>query len=243
MFESTLPSDKFKQQVQDSLKNHAAGWRAVRYSRLQYIYTSGARDGMIYYIESGQVKLLLPSYEGKQCLASIRTAGDIFGELCLSGQPVRLETAVAMKESSLKKISARDFLASMKSDSMMEGLAGRVSEQLEIIGSLTTSDSEHRLARTLLHLGRQLGTVDSRTVHIRQKISQEELSAMVGTTRTRIGIFLKKFRKLGLIGVTDEGYLVIEHEKMREYLMRDPKPDGSRMAESIAELVGFGSHQ
>ena len=97
MVEFTLPSEKFKQQVRESLKNQGPGWRTVRVSKNHRIYTSGERDGMIYVIESGQVKLLLPSYEGKECLLSIRTAGDIFGELCLSGQTVRLETVVAMK--------------------------------------------------------------------------------------------------------------------------------------------------
>jgi len=225
MVEFTLPCDRFKQQVRGSLNNQALGWRSANYTKSQYIYTSGERDGMIYYIESGQVKLLMPSYEGKQCLASIRTAGDIFGEPCLSGQSVRLETAMAMKETSLKKILARDFIAYMKSNSMLESLiqylAVKVSEQLEIIGALTTEDSEHRLAKTLLHLGRQLGISDSGTVRIQQKISHEELSTIVGTTRPRVGIFLKKFRQLGLIGKTPEGHLVIRQQKMREYMMQD----------------------
>ncbi len=229
MIELTLPSDKFSHQVGDFFKNQPPGCRTVRYAKSQNVYTSGERDASIYYIESGQVKLLLTSYEGKQCLASIRTTGDILGELCLSGQPARLETAGAMQESVVKKIAAKDFIAGMKSASMLEGLvqylAMRVSEQLEIICALTTADSEHRLARTLLHLGRVLGTVDSRTMLIQQRISHEELSAMVGTTRPRVGIFLKKFRQLGLVQATAEGCLLIEQEKMKEYLMHDPKGD------------------
>ncbi len=245
MVEFTLPSDRFKQQVRESLKNQPLGWRTVKYSKSQYIYTPGARDGMIYYIESGQVKLLLPSYDGKLCLTSIRTSGDIFGESCLSGQSVRLEMAVAMKELSLRKISAHEFVATMKSNALLESLiqylATRISEQLEVIGALTTENSEHRLAKTLLHLGRLLGTGDSHTVRIQQRISHEELSTIVGTTRPRIGIFLKKFRQLGLVGVTDDGFLVIEPEKMRQYLRQDSEANDVRITESAASPANLYS--
>ncbi len=222
MVEFTRPCDRFKMQIRETLRKPSSGWHTARYLKSQYIYTSGQHDGMIYYIESGQVKLLLPSQEGKQCLAAIRPQGDIFGELCLSGQPMRLETAVAMKDTILKKILARDFIASIRGNSMFEDLvqylASRVSEQWEIICTLTTTDSEHRLAKTLLHLGKLLGTPDSRAIRIQNKISHMELSAMVGTTRSRIGSFLKKFRQLGLVGMTAEGSLVIERQKMQQYL-------------------------
>jgi CRP/FNR family transcriptional regulator, cyclic AMP receptor protein len=222
MVELTAPCEKFKLQIRETLRKSSSRWHTVRYSKSQYVYTTGQRDGMIYYIESGQVKLLICSAEGKQCLAAIRPQGEIFGELCLSGQPMRLETAIAMRDTVLKKISARDFLASIKDNSMLEDfvqyLASRVSEQWEIICTLTTADSEHRLAKTLLHLGKLLGTPEARIVRIQDKISHMELSAMVGTTRSRIGSFLKKFRQLGLVGTTAQGGLVIEQQKMRQYL-------------------------
>ena len=233
MVEFTRPCDKFKLQIREALRKPSSGWHTARYSKSEYIYTTGQRDRMIYYIESGQVKLLMCSPEGKQCLAAIRPPGEILGELCLSGQPVRLETAVAMEETILKKISASDFLASIKGSSMIENfvqyLASRVSEQWEIICALTTTDSEHRLAKTLLHLGKLLGTPDSSTIRIQNRISHIDLSAMVGTTRSRVGSFLKKFRQLGLVGMTAEGCLVIEQEKMQQYLKQhtdqEPVPE------------------
>ncbi len=43
---------------------------------------------------------------------------------------------------------------------------------------------------------------------------------MVGTTRPRIGYFLKKFKALGLIEVTRERYLILRESKLAEYLAR-----------------------
>jgi CRP-like cAMP-binding protein len=76
---------------------------------------------MVYFIESGQIKLLMLSPEGKQCLLAIHSAGDIFGELCLFGLGARLETATAMEETNLKKIPRSQFLARLSRDSLLEG--------------------------------------------------------------------------------------------------------------------------
>ena len=66
------------------------------------VYNCGDQDEMVYFIESGQIKLLLLSPEGKECLLAIHSNGDIFGELCLAGL-ARHESATAMRETKLKK--------------------------------------------------------------------------------------------------------------------------------------------
>ena len=76
---------------------------------------------MVYFIESGQIKLLMLSPEGKECLLAIHSAGDIFGELCLSGSGARLETATAMEDTILKQIPASQILARLSRDSLLEG--------------------------------------------------------------------------------------------------------------------------
>jgi CRP-like cAMP-binding protein len=46
-----------------------------------------------------------------------------------------------------------------------------------------TVDSEQRLGKTLLQLARTLGKKDQQSTRIELKISHDELSEMVGTTR------------------------------------------------------------
>jgi CRP/FNR family transcriptional regulator, cyclic AMP receptor protein len=76
---------------------------------------------MVYFIESGQIKLLMLSSEGKECLLAIHSGGDIFGELCLSRLGPRLETATAMKVTMLKQIPCDQFFARLRRDSLFEG--------------------------------------------------------------------------------------------------------------------------
>jgi len=58
---------------------------------------------------------------------------------------------------------------------------------------------------------------------------------MVGTTRPRIGIFLKKFRALGLIRLNEDRCLVIEEAKLEDYLLQDPS-DRQSGEEAIRKL-------
>jgi CRP-like cAMP-binding protein len=220
--QQTPQADEFKQQLRDSLVRETMNSRAVKIARHANVYTCGDQDEMVYFIESGQVKLLMLSSEGKECLLAIHSAGDVFGELCLSGLGARLETATAMKQTMLKQIPSSQFLGRLSRDSLFEGfvryLAVRIADQQQVIANLVTVDSEQRLGQTLLQLARTMGKKDPRSIRIELRISHEELSAMVGTTRPRISLFMQRFHNLGLIETNRDRFLIIKEKKLTDYL-------------------------
>jgi CRP/FNR family cyclic AMP-dependent transcriptional regulator len=220
--QQTPQADEFKQQLHDSLVRETMNTRAVKIARHANVYTCGDQDEMVYFVESGQVKLLMLSSHGKECLLAIHSAGDVFGELCLSGLGTRLETATAMKQTMLKQIPCAQFLGRLSHDSLFEGfvryLAVRIADQQQVIANLVTVDSEQRLGQTLLQLARTMGKKDPRSIRIELKISHEELSEMVGTTRPRISVFMQRFHNLGLIETNRERYLIIKEKRLTDYL-------------------------
>jgi CRP/FNR family transcriptional regulator, cyclic AMP receptor protein len=222
MIQETPQAERFKRQLRDSLRQETQDSHAIKIAKHDHIYTCGDRAETVYFVESGQIKLLMLSPEGKECLLAIHTAGDIFGELCLSGLGSRLETAVAMEETSLKQIPCSSFFARLRRDLLFEGfvryLAVRIADQQQVIANLVTADSEQRLGKTLLQLARKLGKQGPRSIRIEHKISHEELSEMVGTTRPRISKFMQRFRILGLIETSAEHFLVIKEKKLTDYL-------------------------
>lgn len=224
MIQDTPEAERFKEQMRDSLRRETLNSRAVTIPRHSHVYTCGDQDEMVYFIESGQIKLLLLSPEGKECLLAIHSSGDIFGELCLAGLGGRHETATAMKETKLKQIPCAQFFARLSRESLLEGfaqyLAVRIADQQHVIANLVTVDSEQRLGQTLLQLARTLGKKDPRSIRIELKISHEELSAMVGTTRPRISFFMQRFRNLGLIESNRDRFLIIKEHKLTDYLAR-----------------------
>jgi CRP-like cAMP-binding protein len=222
MIQQTPQSDRFKQQLRDSLRRETRKSRAVKIARHANVYTCGDKDEHVYFIASGQIKLLILSSHGKECMLAIHTAGDIFGELCLSGLGARVETATAMKQTMVKQIPSSQFFARLSRDSLIEGfvryLAVRIADQQQVIANLVTVDSEQRLGQTLLQLARTLGKKDPRSIRIELKISHEELSEMVGTTRPRISMFMQRFHNLGLIETNRDRFLVIKEHKLTAYL-------------------------
>ena len=222
MIQQTPQAEEFKQQLRDSLQRETLNSRAVKIARHANVYNCGDQDEMVYFIETGQVKLLMLSSEGRECILAIHTAGDIFGELCLSGLGARLETATAMKQTSLKQIPCSQFFARLSRDSLFEGfvryLAVRIADQQQVIANLVTVGSEQRLGKTLLQIARTLGKKDPRSIRIELKISHEELSEMVGTTRPRISLFMQRFHNLGLIETNKDHFLIIKENKLTDYL-------------------------
>jgi CRP-like cAMP-binding protein len=156
----------------------------------------------VFYIQSGQVKLSVVSTAGKEAVVAILGPGDFFGEGCLAGQPRRMGTATAIIATTVMRIGKAEMMRTLHEQSGLSDrfiahmLTRNIRIEEDLIDQLFNS-SEKRLARTLLLLARY-GDEDTpeRTL---PKLSQETLAEMVGTTRSRINVFMNKFRKLGFI--------------------------------------------
>ena len=222
MIQESPESDRFKAEMRESLAAATKNSSAIKIGKHSNVYTVGDEHETVYFIESGQIKLVMISSEGKECMLAIHGSGDVFGELCLSGLGARLETATAMEDTFLKEIPCGRFLDRLATDSLLEGfvkyLTVRVADQQQVIANLVTVDSEHRLGETLLQLARKFGKKDPRSIRIELRISHEELAAMVGTTRPRISMFMQRFRNLGLIESSIEHYMIIKERKLTAYL-------------------------
>ncbi len=222
MIQQTPQTDLFIEQLRVSLRRETRASRSIKIARHENVYTCGAQGETIYFIERGQIKLVMVSPEGRECIFAVHGDGEIFGELSLSGLGERIETATAMEDTDLKAIPASKFFALLGSNSLLEGfvryLAVRIAEQQQVIAHLVTVDSEQRLGKTLLQLAHTLGTQGPESLRIEYKITHEELSEMVGTTRPRVSVFMERFRNLGLIESGTEHFLIINEKKLIAYL-------------------------
>lgn len=212
----------FKKNLCDSLKEKMTTNKTINIPKSNTIYTAGDNDDLVYFIEKGQVKILMLSPQGKECILAINTLGDVFGELCISRLGERTETAIAMTDSELKTIPSARFIAHLSKESLLEGfiqyLAVRVAEQQNIIASLVTVDSEERLGNILLELARSRGKQDPRSILIQLVLSYEELARMIGTTKFWVSLLMQRFHNLGLIETTEQDYIIVKEKKLVDYL-------------------------
>ncbi|MHB8652553.1 MAG: Crp/Fnr family transcriptional regulator [Terriglobia bacterium] len=174
----------------------------LEYGANRTIFSQGQAADSIFLIRSGKVKLSVTSSQGKEGIIALLVAGEFFGEGCLAGQPLRMATAVAMTDCSLIKIDKLRMTRLLHeqhdiSELFLTRLLSRNIRYEEDLVDKLFNSSEKRLARILLllaHFGK-----DGKTETIHPGISQENLAQIVGTTRSRISLFMNKFRKLGFV--------------------------------------------
>jgi CRP/FNR family transcriptional regulator, cyclic AMP receptor protein len=127
--------------------------------------------------------------------------GDFFGELCLVGLPLRMSTAVALTASSIRVIKKESMIRMLQkkklSNSFVSYLLSCIKKYQDHVVELLTSPAERRLARVLLRLANLDGKGPS--VSELPTINHQVLAEMVGTTRSRINVFMNRFRKQGFI--------------------------------------------
>jgi CRP/FNR family cyclic AMP-dependent transcriptional regulator len=105
-------------------------------------------------------------------------------------------------------------------------LASKLANYQAVISDFVTNNSEQRLASTILRLAKSLGTHDSGMIRVRERISYQDLSEMVGTTRSRVGFFMSEFSKLGMIKDSGDFSLVINPGLITQYLEQNGRLKG-----------------
>jgi len=192
--------------VQAFLDSRGIARTIVEYRRAEVIFTQGDPGESVLYIQKGGVTLSVLSKTGREAIIAMLGRGDFFGEGCLAGQPVRVGSATATTESTILLVD-KDQMARLLhqqhalSDRFIAHMLARNSRIEEDLIDHLFNSSQKRLARTLLLLA-QFGKQDS-PVRAVPKISQETLAEMVGTTRSRVNFFMKKFQRLGFIDYQD----------------------------------------
>ena len=180
----------------------AAG-KLVTFPKKRTIFTQGDSGDSVFYLKNGVVKLSLTNETGKEAVIALLAAGDFLGEGCISnGSSVRMATATTMAPTTAVKIKKDEMIRILHeqkefADHFISYMLKRnVRIEADLVDQLFNS-TEKRLARALLLLARY--GKEGQPEPIIGKISQETLAELVGTTRSRVNVFMNKFRELGFI--------------------------------------------
>jgi CRP-like cAMP-binding protein len=176
------------------------------YRRSDVIFAQGDPCEHVMYLQQGGVKLSVISKTGREAVVAMLGPGDFFGEGCLTGQPVRTGNATATTASSVRLIAKDEMMRLLRDERALSDrfighvLARNIRIEEDLVDQLF-NPSEKRLARALLLLTRYgMPDTPARTI---PAVSQETLANIVGTTRSRVNFFMKKFQRLGFIDYTN----------------------------------------
>jgi CRP/FNR family cyclic AMP-dependent transcriptional regulator len=188
--------------AQSFLDSAGVARKVTDFPKRATIFAQGDPAKHVIYIQQGGVKLSVVNSTGKEAVVAVLKSGDFFGEGCLAGQPIRMGSATSTAPTTVLMIDRDEMVRVLHaehefSDRFITHMLSRnIRVEEDLIDQLFNS-TEKRLARALLLLARY-GKKDE-PQRILPKVSQETLAEMIGTTRSRVNLFMNKFKKLGFI--------------------------------------------
>ena len=205
------------------LNGISEGKHAMTLQKGRKVFSQGDRADAIYFLKAGRVKVSVISSAGKEAVLTLLGPEDFFGEGALVGQSLRMSTVTTLEPITALRVDIRAMLRALHnqvdlSERFMASLLKRNIDLEEDLCDQLFNHSEKRLARVLLKLARlrERPADSSATV---PTLSHETLAEMVGTTRSRISVFMNKFRKMGLIEYN--GHLVVRTELLTDVVLHD----------------------
>ena len=198
------------------------GNRLVHFHVKALIFAQGESASALFYIKQGQIKLTVLSAEGKEATLTLLGGGDFIGESCM-GPEGSLHTASAQAVTDcwvvrMERSTVWEMLQHQPEFSrrFVAYLVARNNRAQDDLVNHLFNPAEKRLAWILLSLARFGKNENSQLVLPR--VSQETLAEMVGTSRSRVNVFMNRFKRKGVVQYDHEMELKVHCSRLHELL-------------------------
>lgn len=188
------------------------------------LFRKGDEGARFYAVLSGMVRISTGSSGGKDAVFTVILPGEIFGEVAVLDGSTRSADAVAVDACELMVIERRDFMPLLRefpelAVRFIEILCGRLRRTSEQVEDIVFLDLAGRLAKVLLHMHGQTQSAATKAI----RITQRELSQMIGASRESTNKQLRKWERSKLLKM-QRGTLVVLAPDALEVLASDEAP-------------------
>lgn len=203
-----------------SLEMCAASLRVRRFRRNETIFHQGDPGDSLFIIESGAVKIVLPSPEGEEgAIIATLGRGDFFGELALLDDAPRSATAISVEATETLALRRDAFHLLIGTEpalrrALFAGLAAELRRLTGHVEELHFLDLPGRLASRLVRLAREQQPGASGEVRLSWPYTQSDLAAMIGGTRQTVNRLLSDFVAQGLIRLDRDSLVIPDLERL-----------------------------
>ena len=177
----------------------------------------------IHILKQGRVRMYRLTPDGKQLTLDIFDKGTILGEMAYLGQE-RVPEAYAetlgdavictITPGQLRHLIERYPIVGVN---IIGYLSRRLQEAERELESMAYQPVGQRLARKLIDLAGRFGVpVQGGTTVIDERLTQQELAEMIGTTRETLAHTLGDFRRRGLLETVDHEVVIRDAERLAE---------------------------
>ncbi|ANQ84532.1 Crp/Fnr family transcriptional regulator [Azoarcus olearius] len=182
-----------------------------RIPRGQAVVRAGDRTDYVYFVLTGNLKVVVSDEDGREVILSILGQGELFGEMGMFGEQPRSASVIAVVPADLVMIAKQDFRQIMQENfeiawRIMSNLAERLRNADRKIESLALMDVYGRVARLLIDMSED---VNGKTMVVR-KISKQDIAKMIGASREMVSRVMKDLGQEGLIEETPQGIILLD---------------------------------
>lgn len=168
------------------------------------IYFTDDPSDWIYFLKEGKIKLTKISSEGKEAITSILKPGDIFGELAITGESKREDTAVTMEDAVICKINKNSFEKlllenpglNLKITKIIGLKLQRVERNME---SLLFKDSNSRIISFIKKYAEEYGKKIGEEIFIKTSLTHQDIANLTATSRQTVTTVLNKLKEKNII--------------------------------------------
>lgn len=187
-------------------------------ARDQVLFTQGAPADTFFLVDSGSVKLVQSTPDGKEMIVRFIRAGEVIAAVALlpgSRYPV---TALGAEPTRLLAWPAQHMRALVQRHptlhaNIMSAMAMHMQDALSQGRELATGRVPQRLAAMLLRLADRGSSPTPDGVLVEQAMSREEMADMIGTTLFTVSRILSEWQEAGIVSTRRKQ--VVLHDRAR----------------------------
>jgi CRP/FNR family cyclic AMP-dependent transcriptional regulator len=193
--------------------------------------TQGEPTTHVFILQSGWVKIITDSPEGRQTLEALRRAGEIIGELAGQVTGYRTATVQALGTVHALLIGNRQFGEFLDSRPVAAQAYRQAMAEVQQVAyekqrSRDLLSGAQRLAGLLLDLTeqpRQHGQANHDAADPQFLLSQEELASLIGASRSTVTRALQGWRSRHIIGTDQRRIEILDRANLERIARRDSK--------------------
>jgi CRP/FNR family cyclic AMP-dependent transcriptional regulator len=214
-----VPFDRF---------DRRCGWKKFDDGETVVDYEDASSD--VYFILSGEVRVLIRTAAGKEIILADMRAGEFFGELSALDGVSRSANVTALTRSELCIMPAatfREILFASRSccDRVLRLLAGRVRELNARLAEHSIFDLKHRLYSELLRLSHPRAGHDGERI-VTPPPFHHVIAARIGCRREQVSRELSALSAEGLVDKTRGGLVIIKPQVLEFRLAEAMRNEG-----------------
>jgi CRP-like cAMP-binding protein len=182
---------------------------------------AGSAGDEVALLLAGRVRLVAYGVDRREVVLALRGPGELIGEMAALGVGRRTASAIALDDVEAGLLEAkelREFLREHPDAAMVliRMLVRRLGEATQDVIDLATQDSVGRLAKRLVELSAEHGTVAAGGTRIELALTQDELARWTGATRETVSRGLRLMRQLGWVATNRKTITVLDPAALRE---------------------------